>query len=83
MTFAMLAMVANIMFYGQPPAVIEESVQGGIILNWDQFRTAVMAFLISAPPTFITIAMFYNVRPREKSEDNYRGMRFSVVNTKT
>ena len=65
MSFAMIAMLTNIMFYGQPPVKIEEGALGGIIITIDQLIIGIESFLICLPISIIVVAIFTNARPRE------------------
>ena len=65
MSFAMIAMLCNIMFYGEAPARIEQGALGNIALTMDQLIVSMEAFLICLPTSFIIVAIFRNTRPRE------------------
>ena len=78
MSFVMLAMLADIMLYGEPPAEIEDSARGLIFLNWKQLGIACQCLLICIPSSIVVIAMFTNVQPRIIMK-SYRIRKFKVT----
>ena len=78
MSFVMLAMMADIMLYGEPPAEIEDSARGLIFLNWKQLAIACQCLLICIPSSFIVVAMFTCVKPRIIMK-SYRIRKFKVT----
>ena len=79
MSFAMIAMLTNIMFYGQPPVQIEEGALGGIAITMDQLIVSIESFLICLPTSIFIVAIFTNARPRERRDIS---IEFDVVTTK-
>ena len=79
MSFAMVAMLANIMFYGQPPVEIEEGALGSIAVTMDQLIIGIESFLLCLPINMFIMAIFTNVRPLEKRN---LLIEFDVVETK-
>ena len=79
MSFAMIAMLTSIMFYGQPPVDIEEGALGGIAITTEQLIVGIESFLICLPSTMLIVAIFTNSRPHEKRD---LCIEFDVVATK-
>ncbi|KAI0208686.1 Polycystic kidney disease protein 1-like 3 [Lamellibrachia satsuma] len=79
MSFAMIAMLTNIMFYGKPPVDIEEGALGGIAITKEQLIVGIESFFICLPTSIIIVAIFTNIRPREK--DNLC-IEFDVLETR-
>ena len=79
MSFAMIAMLTNIMFYGKPPAYIEQGALGGIAITKKQLIVGIESFLVCLPTSIFIVAIFTNVRLRER--DNLC-IEFDVLETK-
>ena len=79
MSFSMIAMLINIMFYGQPPVAIEEGALGSIAVTMDQLIISIECFVLCLPINIFILAIFKNVRPDEKRN---LLIEFDVVETK-
>ena len=79
MSFSMIAMLINIMFYGQPPVAIEEGALGNIAVTMDQLIISIECFVLCLPINIFILAIFKNVRPDEKRN---LLIEFDVVETK-
>ena len=78
MSYTMIAMQVNIMFYGQPPVAIEEGALGSIALTTEQLIISIESFLICLPISILTVAIFTHSRPRERDDLH---VEFDVLNT--
>ena len=85
MSFMMFAMLVDIMLYGQPPADVEHSFGGMILLNRRQLAVSLQCLLISLPCSIIIITVFTNAKPRETHTDDEEtsDFKFRVVSKKT
>ena len=81
MSFIMLAMLTAIMLYGQPPAELEESALGMVVLNWQQLRIAIQSLSICVPTSMLVVFLFTNVQPR-RTKKTVRVRKFTVTSTK-
>ena len=72
-------MLTNIMFYGKPPVDIEEGALGGIAITKEQLIVGIESFFICLPTSIIIVAIFTNIRPRER--DNLC-IEFDVLETR-